>query len=153
MWEGASIPYFKINVPFFSSSLFFLRIFQPPGPDRKNGKQDFILRALSLSRICYLLNFLNLYIPLWLRKFFKFMVFRLLKKVFASQQTKSRHFYSCPLPPGQSSLQSSYCYPDTQGDYSSPQAASVRKSLPPSRKREEKTMKLSLTGFEADWRL
>ena len=55
--------------------------------------------GLYLSRICYLLNFLNLYIPLWLRKFFKFMVFRLLKKAFASQQTKSRHFYSCPLPP------------------------------------------------------
>ena len=109
--------------------------------------------GLYLSRICYLLNFLNLYIPLWLRKFFKFMVFRLLKKAFASQQTKSRHFYSCPSPPGQSSLQSSYCYPDTQGDYSSPQAASVRKSLPPSRNRGEKTMKLSLTGFEADGRL
>ena len=95
---GASIPYFKINAPFFSSSLFFWESFNLLVRIKKMVNRTLSL-GLYLSRICYLLNFLNLYIPLWLRKFFKFMVFRLLKKAFASQQTKSRHFYSCPSPP------------------------------------------------------
>ena len=49
----------------------------------------------------FLLNFLsNLYIPPWLRKFFKFMVFKFLENTLASQNIDSRHFYSCshPLP-------------------------------------------------------
>ena len=40
--------------------------------------------------------FLNLYIPPWLQKSFKFMVLRLLTNTFVSQKIESVHFYSCP---------------------------------------------------------
>ena len=42
------------------------------------------------------LNFLpDLYVPSWLGKFFKFMVFKLLENAFASQKIESWHFHSC----------------------------------------------------------
>ena len=45
----------------------------------------------------YFLNFLpNLYIPPLLWKFFKFILFRLLKNAFGSQKIESRHFFSWP---------------------------------------------------------
>ena len=40
--------------------------------------------------------FMDLYIPLYLRKSFKFIVLRLLENIFVSQKIESVHFYSCP---------------------------------------------------------
>ena len=57
----------------------------------------------------YLLNFhSNLYIPPWLWKIFKFMVFRLLEKTFVGQKIWSSHFYSCQ--PRQSTSPDYYFY-------------------------------------------
>ena len=44
-----------------------------------------------------LLNFLlNLYISPRFKKYFKFIIFRLLKNAFMNQKIESRHLYSCP---------------------------------------------------------
>ena len=51
--------------------------------------------GVYLSRI-FLDFFLNLYIPPWLQKSFKFMMLRLLANIFMSQKIESVHFYSCP---------------------------------------------------------
>ena len=56
-----------------------------------------------ISPESFLNFFLNLYIPPWLRKSFKFIVLRLLANTFVSQKIESAHFYSCSqakLPPG-----------------------------------------------------
>ena len=39
----------------------------------------------------------DLHIPPWLRKDFRFMVFRLLENAFASQNIESSHSHPCPL--------------------------------------------------------
>ena len=44
--------------------------------------------------------FLNVSIPPWLRKSFKFMVLRLLATTLVSQEIDSVHFYSCPQAEG-----------------------------------------------------
>ena len=49
-----------------------------------------------ISPESFLNIFLNLYIPLWLRKSFKFIVLRLLGNTFVSKKIESVHFYSYP---------------------------------------------------------
>ena len=49
-----------------------------------------------LSPESFLNAFLNLFIPPWMRKSFKFIVLRLLTNTFVSQKIESVHFYSCP---------------------------------------------------------
>ena len=49
-----------------------------------------------ISPESFLIFFLNLYIPPWLRKSFKFIMLRLLVNTFVTQKIESVHFYSCP---------------------------------------------------------
>ena len=49
-----------------------------------------------ISPESFLNFFLNLYIPPWLWKSFKFIMLRLLENTFVSQKIESVHFYSCP---------------------------------------------------------
>ena len=49
-----------------------------------------------ISPESFLIFFLNLYIPLWLWKSFKFILLRLLVNTFVNQKIESVHFYSCP---------------------------------------------------------
>ena len=53
------------------------------------------LRILSLPFVFIFLE--NLYIPPWLVKTFKFMVFILLKNAFVSKKIEFTHCYSCSL--------------------------------------------------------
>ena len=111
------LPIFLINTPLILKLPLFQWIFQPSGQDQENGKRtccwlppryfrinlkdtSFYI-AVCLLRFYLSLEFLlsffsNLYIPPWLGKIFKFVVFRLLENAFASQKIESRHFFSCP---------------------------------------------------------
>ena len=48
-----------------------------------------------ISPESFLNFFLNLYIPRWLRKSFKFILLRLLANTLESQKIESVHFFSC----------------------------------------------------------
>ena len=99
----------------FSVAPSFSKNIEIPGQDQQNGKrtqrlitktvlQDNLKDTSSHSFINsfglylspeYLSDFLSkLYVPPWLGKSFKFVVFRLLKNGFASQKIESTHFYS-----------------------------------------------------------
>ena len=114
---------------------FFEEYLNPPGQDQQNGKEisvDYTLilqdlpqvnilsyfyrprRALSLPQI---FNFLrNLYMPPWLAKNVKFLVFRLPENAFASKKLNLDIFYHA-------NPKVLIIIPKAEGNYSSPQAA------------------------------
>ena len=113
--RGAYIPYFKMNPPISCCPLFSenylntqVRINKMINKHTVNyhpSPSQWISRIHPLiflwtpkgfiSPESFLNFFLNLYIPPWLRKSFKFIVLRLLANTFVSQKIESAHFYSC----------------------------------------------------------
>ena len=95
--RGAYIPYFKINLPIFFCSLFSENYLNPqvrinkmvnkhtvdyhPSPSQLISKIHPLIFLWTpkgfISREYFLKFFLNLFIPPWLRKSFKFTVLRL----------------------------------------------------------------------------
>ena len=87
---GASIPYFKINFPLFCCPLFFnpqVRINKKANKDchllpqyfriaLKDASSNISIDPIGLSSFHKFYFLTNLYIPLWLWKICKFMVFR-----------------------------------------------------------------------------
>ena len=114
VWGGTYIPYFKINAPVFCCPLFsenylipLVRInkmvnkdtvdYQPSSSQLTLKIHPLMLRSWGVYfSIIFLEVFLNLHIPPWLRKSFKFIVLRLLANTFVSQKIESVHFYSYP---------------------------------------------------------
>ena len=62
----------------------------PPLPLLERGNKNY-----DVSPECSSKFLSNLYMPPWLWKLFKFMVFRLLENTFANQNIEWRHFHSC----------------------------------------------------------
>ena len=114
--RGAYILYFKINAPIFCCPLFSENYFNlrvrinkmvnkhtadyHPSPSQVTSRINPLIFLWTtkgfISPESFLNFFLNLYIPPWLQKSFKFMVLRLLANIFVSQKIESVHFYSCP---------------------------------------------------------
>ena len=110
--RGAYIPYFKINAPICCCPFFSENYLNPQARiskmvnkhtvDYHPSPSELISRITpsyfyglqrGLSRRNF---FINLYIPPWLWKSFKFMLLRLLANTFVSQKIESVYFYSCP---------------------------------------------------------
>ena len=125
VYRGVYIHYYKINLPFLLSSLFW-KLYQPSGQHQQNGKHtvnyhpspsELISRIQPLIFLWtpkgfispeYFLNFfLNLYNPPWLQKNSELIVSRLLQ-IQLSQKIESVRFYLCPK---QNSLPGFYHYP------------------------------------------
>ena len=150
MYRAASIPCFEINTTFFYCLLFFEEHFNPQVRINKmvnivlptnlvlqDSPQGCIfpyfyklIMVLSLSRLFVgfseKLYWKNLYIPTWLKKSFKLIMFSLLENAFVNQKIESRHFYSCPQA---KYLPGYYHHPQTEENYSFPQA--FQKFIPP----------------------
>ena len=143
VYRDASIPYFKINAPFFCSPLVFedlnpqVRINEMVSEysvDYNPCPEGFILscittpwRFISLQNFYWFLSS-KAYFPSWLAKIFNFM-FRLLENAFASQKVKSRHF--CYVP------QVLIITPEAEGDHSlRPESVFFLTPLPPSPSRK-----------------
>ena len=110
--ENVYIPYFKINPPIFCCPLFSANYLKPqvrinkmvskhsvdyhPSPSQLISRIFLWTPKEFVSPESFLNFFLNLYIPPWLQKSFKFIVLRLLANTFVSQKIESVHFYSCP---------------------------------------------------------
>ena len=111
--RGAYIPYFKINGAIFCCLIFSENYLNPqvrinkmvyrhieyhPSPSQLISRciRPIFLWTLKgfISPESFSNFFLNLYIPPWLRKSFKFVVLRLLANTFMSQKIESVH-YSC----------------------------------------------------------
>ena len=121
MGTGAYIPYFIINPPIFCCPLFSENHLNPqvrinkmvskhtvdyhPIPSQLISRINPLIflwtRKGFMSPESFLNIFLDLYIPPWLWKSFKFIVLRLLTNTFLSQKIESVHFY---LRPKQNSL-------------------------------------------------
>ena len=110
---------FQSQYPFILLPSLFQKIYQPPGRDQENGKQeqcrlppqsfrinlkdtsshisiDPLGLYLSPFYVVSLINYSEAFISHFLGEVFKvFIKFRLLENTFASQKTGSRHFYSC----------------------------------------------------------
>ena len=106
MCRGGYIPYFKINAPIFCCPFFSedylnsqVRIYKivnkhtvdyHPSPSQSTSRIHPLIFLWTppegfISPESFLKFFLNLYIPPWLRKSFKFMVLRLLTNKFAQK--------------------------------------------------------------------
>ena len=116
VYRGIYMNYFKINPPIFYCLLFSENYLSPQVKINKTvnkhtvnyqpSPSQLISRVLPLifpwtpkgfiSPEYFLDFFLNLYIPKWLRKSFKFIVLRLLANTSVSQKIESINFYSCP---------------------------------------------------------
>ena len=112
MCRSAYIPYFIINAPIFCRPLFSENYLNPQVRINKHTVGYHPSSSQLTSRIhplillwtpkgfifpeSFLNFFLDLFIPPWLRKSFKFMVLRLLANTFVSQKIESVQFYSCP---------------------------------------------------------
>ena len=116
VYRATHIPYFKINPPHFLLSVFSENYLNPqvrinkmvnkhtvdylPSPSQLISRKQPLIFLWTpkefISPESFLNFFLNLYIPLWLRKNFKFTVLRLLANTFVNQKSESVHFYSCP---------------------------------------------------------
>ena len=114
----------------YSAAPVFQKIFQPAGQsDRQPDRQLHGLLPPQCFRINFLLSFnkplalslstkfvefygKQLYIPPWLEKNLKIMVFKLLGNAIAIQKIESRHFYSSSFR--QSSSPGSYNHPIRQ---------------------------------------
>ena len=91
--KGASIVYFRNNVPFFRCPLFFteylsvqIKINKMVNSVNCHPSPSGFPLGIYISPEC-LQNFLsNLYIPSWMGKVFKFLVFTLLENGFVSQK-------------------------------------------------------------------
>lgn len=108
-------PCFKIKAPLCCPLI--LKEYLNPRIDPRNGKQtcrlphysfwinpNDIFSHISINSQNFLFKFIsNLYIPPWLEKIFKFMMFRLQKNALASPKIECIHFYS--RPPGKTLLQ------------------------------------------------
>ena len=111
--RGAYIPYFKINPAIFCCLIFSENYLNPQVRINKMvyrhieyhpSLSQLISRCIRpiflwtlkefISPESFSNFFLNLYIPPWLRKSFKFVVLRLLANTFMSQKIESVH-YSC----------------------------------------------------------
>ena len=83
--RGVYIHYFKINPPHFLLSSLFWKLSQILGQDQENSQQTLLIIIFLWTPEGFIspesfLNFLlNLYIPPWLQKSFKFIVLRLLQ--------------------------------------------------------------------------
>ena len=114
VYRDTYIPYSK-SIPPFSIACLFWKLSQCSGQNQQNGKHTVNYHpspSQLISRIhpliflwtpkgfispeSFLIFFLNLYIPLWLWKSFKFILLRLLVNTFVNQKIESVHFYSCP---------------------------------------------------------
>ena len=102
--SNTDVHYFKINPPTFCCPLFW-NLSQPLGQDQQNSKQTycqlpiiiFLWTPKSFISPESFLNFLlNLYIPPWLPRSFKFILLRLLQIHLLFKKLKSVQFYSCP---------------------------------------------------------
>ena len=120
MSRGVYIHCFKINPPLhFLLSSFFWKLSQPLGQGQQNRKQTYCGFPINIFQWALkgfispesFLNFLlNLYIPPWLQKSFKFIVLRLLpihlwvKKLnlfnFTHASKKNSLLGFCHYPPG-----------------------------------------------------
>ena len=116
MGRGAYIPYFIISPPIFCCALFSENHLNPQVRINKMVNKHTVdyhpIPSQLISRIypliflwtrkgfmspeSFLNIFLDLYIPPWLWKSFKFILLRLLTNTFLSQKIKSVHFYSRP---------------------------------------------------------
>ena len=103
------MPYFKINAPIFCCPLFSENYLNPqvkinkmvskhtvyyhPNPSQLTSRIHSLIFLCTPKRYIspefFLEFFLNLYIPPWLRKSFKFMVLRLLADTFLSEKIES----------------------------------------------------------------
>ena len=133
MSRVAYIPYFKINAPIFCCPLFSENYLNPqvrinrmvnkhtvnynPSPSQLTSRIHPLIVLCTpkgfISPESFSNFFLNLHIPPWLQKCFKFMA-----NTFVSQKIKSVHFYSYPqaklsprvlsLPPRQKEITNSF---------------------------------------------
>ena len=124
MCRGAYISYFKINAPIFCYPLLSENYLNPQDRINKMVNKHTVDYHPLTSRIhpliflwtpkgfispeSFLIFFLNLYIPPWLRKSFKFMVLRLLANTFVSQKINLFIFIHVPK---QNSHSGFYHYP------------------------------------------
>ena len=113
--RGVCMPYFKTNPPIFCCPLFSDNYLNPQvrinkmvnkySVDYQPNPSQLIWRIHRLmfpwtpkgfiSPESFLNFFLNPYIPLWLRKSFKFILLRLLQIHLWVKKLESVHFYSC----------------------------------------------------------
>ena len=134
MCRGAYILYFKINAPIFCRPHLSENDLNPqfrinkivnkktvdyhPSPSKLTSRIHPLIFLLTpkgfISPEFFLNFFLNLYIPTWLRKSFKFMVLRLLANTFVSQKIEFVHFTHAPK---QNSPLGFYHYPQAEGNY------------------------------------
>ena len=115
MCRGVYIHYFKINPPIFCCPLFSKNYLNPqawinkmvnkhtvdyhPSPSQLISRIHPLIFLWTpkgfISPESFLNFFLNLYIPSWLQKSFKFSV-KITANTFVSQKIESVHFYSYP---------------------------------------------------------